>query len=530
MKKFIYCIFLMVVFFTMKTANAYIMSYDTGYGYYVNDVHYDFYMYVDEETHLPLFRIGYETERVEEWTLEETDHLSLTEEELDQIKDYIFYVTDGKSYQELTTRELIGVQAFIWEMYEEKTGIPMRWNCDVGYLVDYEKMIASKKEEFETPAVFTYQAYVGESLSISLLPYLKTEYTLIPESEDYTVEASSSTLLFTPLKEKNYTLELDSERAKESVRYYKSGEEEFIELVKMAEPRPILLIEAIEKKVPYSVFLALDDGVECEVNQEYYPNEEVLLNYHVQDGYKVTEIEVITEDGSFLLEDTNHFVMPEGDVVVHIDTEKIQSEYSVRVLVDEGVTITPFKESYTIGEEVTFSYHIDEEYTLKDIVLLTKEGSVSLDGLSFLMPNSDAVIHVLTEKKPIFYSVMVEPVEGISISYGTSYLAGDVVSFSYQLGEGKKVDSFLIKTKDNVFSVSSAEFVMPSSDVVIVPVLAQEEASIDVVSTTPHRDGTITQVYEVPNTSSVQWSFLIIIVLFISSTIVYAKKCKKCVK
>ena len=298
----------------------------------------------------------------------------------------------------------------------------------------------------------------------------------------------------------------------------------------MAEPRPILSIEAVEKKVPYSVFLALDDGVECEVNQEYYPNEEVLLDYHVQDGYKVTEIEVITEDGSFLLEDTNHFVMPEGDVVVHIDTEKIQSEYSVRVLVDEGVTITPFKESYTIGEEVTFSYHIDEEYTLKDIVLLTKEGSVSLDDLSFLMPNSDAVIHVLTEKKPIFYSVMVEPVEGISISYGTSYLAGDVVSFSYQLDEGKKVDSFLIKTKDNVFSVSSAEFVMPSSDVVIVPVLAQEEASTDVVSTTPHRDGTITQVYEVPNTSSVQWSFLIIIVLFISSTIVYAKKCKKCVK
>ena len=122
------------------------------------------------------------------------------------------------------------------------------------------------------------------------------------------------------------------------------------------------------------------------------PGEPIGILVKAKEGYKV---EAIKCNNKILSE--NSFIMPNSDVVISVELEKV--EYSISVSIS-GRGVVECKNTATVDENIVITATPDKHYQLKEIIC----NGIRINDLSFIMPAKDVLLECSFEEvvKPIF--------------------------------------------------------------------------------------------------------------------------------
>lgn len=490
----------------------------TGYGYTVDGKHYSYNLYYDEDTGYPLFRLDYGTEYEEGFFFRETNEQILSNNELNKIKDDIFYITDGRKFSELSMTELIGIQALIWDVYSTHTDKVLEWTCDTGFLVDYLPKMADKKREYETPQVYNYETVVNRSLKIDFLPFFKSAYNITNNYKDTALTKDNNSLTFVSKEVGDYTYEVDSKYFDEDVSYYKGEYSFLIELKKHVQPKPIINISVLEETKKEGKISVIDDeGIESKLIKEtFYEGEDVRLSYTLKDGYTLEKVLYITDNGTYEIE-RDHFTFL-GSGTIHFITKYHKTTYNINVVPSKNVVLN-INSTGKEKEKVTFTYNIVNDDVIDYIELIYDNKSKRLDKNEFIMPSSDVTIHFVlkSKQKNIFNVYNLSSAEVTFRDLASSYKMGDKVLL---IPNTNTFNMVVYDELGNIIEVKDNTFIMPSSDIYITAMYLkmdeeQEEikAKDELTNTTlVTKDNTLD---DVPKTGDINkdYSFLPLLVM-----------------
>ena len=490
----------------------------TGYGYTVDGKHYSYNLYYDEDTGYPLFRLDYGTEYEEGFFFRETNEQILSTNELNKIKDDIFYITDGRKFSELSMTELIGIQALIWDVYSTHTDKVLEWTCDTGFLVDYLPKMADKKREYETPQVYNYETVVNRSLKIDFLPFFKSAYNITNNYKDTALTKDNNSLTFVSKEVGDYTYEVDSKYFHEDVSYYKGEYSFLIELKKHVQPKPIINISVLEEPKKEGKINVIDDeGIESKLIKEtFYEGEDVRLSYTLKDGYTLEKVLYITDNGTYEIE-RDHFTFL-GSGTIHFITKYHKTTYNINVVSSKNVVLN-INSTGKEKEKVTFTYNIVNDYVIDYIGLIYDNKSKRLDMNEFIMPSSDVTIHFVlkSKQKNIFNVYNLSSAEVTFRDLASSYKMGDKVLLIPNTNTFNMVvyDELgnIIEVKDNTFIMPSSDIYITATDIKTDKSMKEKNAKEELTNTTlVTKDNTLD---DVPKTGDISndYSFLPLLVM-----------------
>ncbi len=463
---------LMLSFWKITKTEAHIMltRHTTGHYYYVDKKRYEFYLYEDYESKMPVFPLSFATS-MDEIGLEEIPKLSFTEEEIENIKHMIYFITEGKSFLDCGMNMLIGIQAMIWEIWTNKTGNKISYQFDLGYTKDFKKQIDEALKTYYEPIVYEYSTTVHTPCTVNFLPFLEEDYDISFE-EKVNVLKTDHSFTMTPEVVGDFYFDIVSSYFDEEVQYYKALETEFIEL-KKGKKTPIkisLHSTSLEKKA-YQIGTMLSKGVSLEIPKTSYEGETVFLNYQLDPNYEMDRIVVYSQLYGEIPVYDNSFVMPLDDVMILIEAHQREEKfYPISVLGDDGADVFVEKR-FKAGEVVSFSVTLLDGYALQSSSVFKSNGdAIVVNGDTFVMPDCPVFIQVRTNKivEPKKLGVKAILDDGVNVMVDSSYFPGDKVKYSLLLQEGYELLSVKVFTINNhILSSFNYEFIMPNEEVII---------------------------------------------------------------
>lgn len=463
MKKYILIFSFCLFFLGMNTTNAALYKHRTGFYMDVFDKHLEVLMFEDEDTKLPVFRIQYETDAEDSFLFDSVSNISLSEEEILEIKNIIAVVTEGKRYVDLDYRHLIGTQILIWEVWQRHVGIPFSFTFDVGFVKDYRELLKKKEDEVKVPERYFYETTIDKPITISYLPFFSHSYTIMPLDNSFSVVQNENEFQITPNESGTFHFRIDSDYFEEQVKYFSDGKTDIIELSKqkILNSEIVLKVNPLEKQ-KHSVHVSSEKGVSLVLlDTEFFFKDKVEFQLQLEEGYVLDKMFLNGKEISFI---DNFFVMPDEDVII---TFLGHFKPSIEVPFKEGIHFdVPFYKEYL--ETVTFSYQLEPQYTLDYLEIYTIHGEkVLVTDFSFVMPKDPVIFfYSVSLKESEAFDIFVNSTEKINIKKQAEFQ--EKVSFSYTIDSDYEITSLKVYTlKNQEIEIQNKTFLMPNEPVIL---------------------------------------------------------------
>lgn len=476
MKKLLFIMFICCFLFIIEpNVKAFVdlERVNTHHTYKTEDgVSHTFWLYKNRETGYPVFLNSF-LEEVDEYQTMEIKNPTYTEEELEKVLNYIFFLTEGKSFLECGTYKLIGIQVLIWKLWSEKTGSEIRYNFDVGYSVDYEKKVSEILETYWNPEVYSYHTTLGEAVKVNFLPFFQSPYQIIPLNEDTSALQMGNEFLLNSSSVGEKTFRIESDSFLEDVSFYQFGNTELVELRKRKEKDKFVKLIVEEKKEEvYKIHSISKEGIKFHLSLEEAKNlDTISFSYELEEGYELENIRVMTSKGKEISVLNSSFVMPKDDVIIEAFLKKKENpSYDIYVVTKEGIDFF-FDLHAKEHELVKIEYQLMDGYTLDDLTVVRVSGKkVFFQNNQFEMPNEPVVVEASVSKKKEdeFFDIFVKEEDGILISTPKSAKAHEKVELLYQVSFGYQLEQITVTTlKGEEVEFQNGCFLMPEDSVVI---------------------------------------------------------------
>ncbi len=472
MKKYL-ILFFFVITCGCLTVNAKVISHRTGFYMYVNGTMEEILLYEEEESHKPVYRLAYDNETYNDSNYRETSKISLTEEELEKIKKYISIITEGKAYSELSYHQKFTPQILIWQMWQEKTGVPLSYTFDVGFVKNYETVL----EQITKPEIYTFETRIDEPLSINFLPIFQAPYIIKPMDNNFTINQNGNKFEIIPDKVGSFQFKIESSYFDEIVKYYAFEDSEMISLIKSKIPNSEIHLTVNEPlKENHHISVAENSSIEISTEKESFAQgEKVKLVYTLKEGYLLDSIEVYS-NGIPLTVENDEFIMPDNDVIVITNTNPIPI-YKINAIVSEGVIVSLPNELIP-GNKIDLDYKLPDNEKLLFLQVITESGiKLDVSENQFVMPEENVILEIYTEKiKTPIYDIYNMETPGIKILVNQEAKAGETVELKYQLLEDYEFLYFGVYTKNNSkIDLDDLQFIMPEENVFVKAYVKKKE-------------------------------------------------------
>lgn len=207
------------------------------------------------------------------------------------------------------------------------------------------------------------------------------------------------------------------------------------------------------------------------------PGKQITLNVSPQTGYRLKEnsLKVTDANNGNVTVTNNSFTMPASDVTISAEFEKIpEATYSVWVNGATGGTVTATPNTNVkAGTTVNLTINPEKDYELDKIIYRdTKANEVTINGRSFVMPNSSVTVFPSFKQKtpptPTKHNVTIaSDIQNGSVSASpTSAAAGETVKLTVTPDDGFEIASVSINGQALLAGPDGTyTFTMPANDV-----------------------------------------------------------------
>lgn len=177
----------------------------------------------------------------------------------------------------------------------------------------------------------------------------------------------------------------------------------------------------------------LDGGKVTVSKEKAFVKDSIEIEVEAEEGYILKSVTVLDADENSVAITNNKFTMPDSDVTVSVEFEKL--EYTVAIEASENVTVTPNKDvTVKYGENVELAIVADEGYKITSVKVDDVEQEL-VDG-KLTLANVKANVKVAVVAEQIIYDVTDGAKQEVAISEDTEEVSFKI-NCEFSLFDGK---------------------------------------------------------------------------------------------
>lgn len=332
-------------------------------------IRHSIFLLENKETKKPIFSLQYGENYVGLVETLEND-LVFNDEELEKVKKYLTVLIGNKTYEEIPTKNLVAIQALIWNVWANKMNEELEYNFDTAILSEMENLVTNYIPEKRKVLEMTSE--IGEEISSYVWNDFQDGFIINNTYSEVEMIQDNNKVTLISEKEGFYEFYLSVSDYQEKVVFWQENDVQMIEMQQKGQEEPKILFQVTEKPLEkHSVYIQTMSGIEVQVNdKEYKVGDPVSFEIELASDYSLEEIIVIDENNQQIAVENNQFVMPDRNVYMYFVTKKINN-YLVHFNLDNDL-----------------SYQVS-----------TLSGKLDVIQNSFVMPYQDVFVEITNTKQ-----------------------------------------------------------------------------------------------------------------------------------
>ena len=437
-----------------------------NYTYTNNGKQYPFYLATNIEDNLPIFQERGNASFVDTSTyIKRNERLFMEPFELNAL----YLTTNGEKASLENLDKRLAMQLYIFENFAKSNKDTISFSFDTNKYHQISDELLKQGQEMIEEKKFSYEVKQGE------WTYIPKEWEgkyHIDDNCPFEIREEEDGFYIRGNRLGKFTTDIDIEDYKEDGYYFDSNHPTRSNYTEVLKPCTALTTLEINVVPPiFNIhFPSNQEGYDLEIATESLKNEQVVYNFKVHDDYDLNDFSITKKDGTKLDIVDNSFTMPNEDVYINVDVTK--KTHNIKIANINGVIIDCI-ENAKVGEEVKINVKVLEGYEL--IKLYVNEKELSIDNLTFTMPNEDVTIKADVTKKT--HNIKIDNIKGVIIDCIENAKVGEEVKINVKVLEGYELIKLYVNEKE--LSIDNLTFTMPNEDVTIKPNIAKKTYNIE---------------------------------------------------
>ena len=425
------------------------------YNYHNNSELYPFYLGINLEDNKAVFqeRGNAKFESTENYTKRNLTSM-LKPYELNAL----YLTTNGNDASKDNMDKRLAMQLYIFENYAKGNHDTITFSFDTSKFHQISDELIKQGKEMILEKKYSYEIKQGKWTYFPIewegTYHILNDRNLDIREEDEGYYVKGDTL-------GTYTSEINIDKYKESGYYFDSNHyarSNYIEVTKPCTAHSTLEIKVVPPKFDIH-YPSNQVGYDLDIQESSLKNEKVVYNLKVHDDYELKEFKITKKDGTVIKTTDNSFTMPNDDVYITIDVQK--KTYNINLENTIGIILDAVSKA-NVGDKVTIKATPLDGYVLTHLYVNDEE--ISLDDLSFTMPNKDVSIKALSSE---VYNIN-KSASNSQIDIQNKGLPGEKINFKVTLEDGYVLDKVMVRDDlGNDLEVKDNSFIMPKTNVTV---------------------------------------------------------------
>ena len=451
-----------------------------NYTYTNNGKQYPFYLATNIEDNLPIFQERGNASFVDTSTyIKRNERLFMEPFELNAL----YLTTNGEKASLENLDKRLAMQLYIFENFAKSNKDTISFSFDTNKYHQISDELLKQGQEMIEEKKFSYEVKQGE------WTYIPKEWEgkyHIDDNCPFEIREEEDGFYIRGNRLGKFTTDIDIEDYKEDGYYFDSNHPTRSNYTEVLKPCTALTTLEINVVPPiFNIhFPSNQEGYDLEIATESLKNEQVVYNFKVHDDYDLNDFSITKKDGTKLDIVDNSFTMPNEDVYINVDVTK--KTHNIKIANINGVIIDCI-ENAKVGEEVKINVKVLEGYEL--IKLYVNEKELSIDNLTFTMPNEDVTIKPNIAKKT--YNIE-NKIKEIVLNIPSTAKYNELVKFNIENNIYYEIESLsIIDENNNEIKIENNSFIMPASNITINAKIKEKKykvSFIDELTNTPITD------------------------------------------